>query len=347
MASLTRASIITRKTIRYGLYGLIAIILLRGSILTAIKIYRHFYPEPPPVPTIAFGRLNKLPFPENNAPKDFKYKLETPTGVLPEFSYQAKVFFMPKPSSQLLSLDMAKIKAENLGFNPSDNKVTETVYSFNHKTVPVELKISIVTGIFSMSYNLVSDPTPLEYRPPTPEIATSRARSFLSSAGLLPEDLTGPTYSEPVRLENDKIIGALSLSEGNFVRVNFFRKDYDNLPSLTSEPNKGNVWFIMGGNPQKEKQVIASEYHYFPVDENQNATYPIKTAQDAWNELNSNSAYIASHNPSNKEITIRRVYLAYFDPGVPTDYFQPMIVFEGDGEFVAYVPAVTPDYYGE
>jgi len=40
------------------------------------------------------------------------------------------------------------------------------------------------------------------------------------------------------------------------------------------------------------------------------------------------------------------VYLAYYDAGVPTDYYQPIIVFEGDQDFLAYVPAIASEYYG-
>jgi hypothetical protein len=38
--------------------------------------------------------------------------------------------------------------------------------------------------------------------------------------------------------------------------------------------------------------------------------------------------------------------MAYYDPDVLSQYFQPIVVFEGDGGFVAYVPAVTAEYYG-
>jgi hypothetical protein len=45
--------------------------------------------------------------------------------------------------------------------------------------------------------------------------------------------------------------------------------------------------------------------------------------------------------------TVRKIYLAYYDAGVYTEFYQPVFVFEGDKDFVGYVPAVTTDYYGE
>ncbi len=348
MTKLTQVSIVTRKIIRYSIYGLIGIIILRGTILGAIRVYRHFFPEPPPPPTVTFGKLPKLPFPKKDVPNNLQFRLETATGSLPKFPYTVKVFYMPKISPTLLSLDYTQNKAASLGFDGEQNKITETVYSFKNTRYPAELKISIATGVFSISYNLAEDPSPLNKRPPTPEIAAAKARSFLSRGGLLAKDLSGPTTTEPVKIEGQKIVGTISLSEANFVKVNFFRKDYDQYPAVTPDPEEANVWLIVSGESQREKEIIAGEYHYFPIDETKYATYPIKTAQEAWNELTSQNAYIASLGENtDQQITIRRVYLAYYDAGVQTDFYQPVIVFEGDRDFKAYVPAVTSQYYGE
>ena len=349
MASLTQISIITRKSIRYSLYGIIGIIVARAIILTGIKIYRYYFPEPPPAPTVAFGKLPTLPFPDQSRPEGITFTLETPEGSLPKLSEQAKVFFMPKVSTQLLSLDTAKQKVALLGFSAEGAEVTETVYKFTHPKSPAELQISIVSGVFSISYNLNTDPSPLEKRPVAPEVAASKIRSFLSAADVLPKDLTGTIKSEYVKVQDQKIVSAISFSDANFVKVNFFRKDYDKLPSLTSDPNKGNVWFIVSGMDQKERMIMAAEYHYFSVDETNFSTYPTKTAQEAWNELSKGGGYIASlgDNKEGQNIKIRRVYLAYYDSGVAMDFYQPIVVFEGDRSFVAYVPAVTSDYYGD
>ncbi|KKQ73667.1 MAG: hypothetical protein US95_C0050G0001, partial [Candidatus Woesebacteria bacterium GW2011_GWB1_38_5] len=43
-------------------------------------------------------------------------------------------------------------------------------------------------------------------------------------------------------------------------------------------------------------------------------------------------------------IVIRKVYLAYYDPDQYTEYYQPVIVFEGDDDFTAYVSAIIDDY---
>ena len=256
---------------------------------------------------------------------------------------------MPKLASNLLSLEVAQTKAGKLGFSPEGQEVSETIYRFPHKTAHSELLMNIVTGVFSISFDLKSDSSPLLRRPPAPEVAAAQIRSFLSSADLLPEDLTGEVTHEFLQQEGETLVPALSLSEASLIKINFFRKDYDGKTSLTPEPIEGNVWFIVSGLTERDKQIIASEFHYFPVDETQESTYPLKTSQDAWNELNSGSAFVASYglNVEGDAVKIRDIYLAYFDAGLPTEFYQPIIVLEGDKGFKAYVPAVTPDYYGE
>ena len=106
---------------------------------------------------------------------------------------------------------------------------------------------------------------------------------------------------------------------------------------------------MVSGSNERNKQVIAGQFHYFPVDESQSSTYPLKAAQAAWDELNSGGAYVASVgiNKDGDNVKIRRIYLGYYDAGTPNEFFQPIVVFEGDRGFIAYLPAVTVEFYGE
>lgn len=347
MASLTQTSIITRKIIRFGFYGLIALIVGRIVLSLGIGVYRHFFPKPPPPPTVAFGKLPKMSFPEKEKVENLKFTLETPEGGLPTLPTQAKVYYMPKPVQTQLNLELAKDKASNLGFLVDGQQISQTIYRFLHPRSPSTLEMNIITGIFSIGYDLQTDSSPLATRPPAPEIAASQVRSYLSTANLLPEDLTGSTTHQFLKIEEGSFVNALSLSESNLVKVYLFRKDYNGLPSLTPDPNQANVWFMVSGSQEKEKRIIATEFHYFPIDEDKYATYPTKLAESAWEELNAGNAYIASLGVNQENIIIRRIYLAYYDAGVSAEFYQPIIVFEGDNGFVAYLPAVTTDYYGE
>jgi hypothetical protein len=348
MTTLTQTAITTRKIIRYGTFLVIFLIIAKITLSIAIKTYRKIFPPPPPPPTVKYGRLPKLPFPDQTKP-NLSFTLETAEGELPKLSQQAKVYLMPKVSPSLLALDVAKEKAAALGFSPNEQKVSETIYRFPNKLSSAVLEMNIVSGIFSISYDLKVDSSPISRKPPSPEIAASMVRSYLSAADLLPADLTGPTKNEFLKLESDKFVPTLALADSNLVKINLFRKDYDNLPSLTADPGQANAWFMISGASEREKQIVAAEFHYFPIDESQFSTYPLKTAEKAWQEFNSGKFYLANlgTNKENDNIKIRKIHIAYFDAGVATDFYQPIIVFEGDRDFVAYIPAVTADYYGE
>lgn len=350
MTPLTSISITSRKVIRYGIYFFLLLIFGRIFLNTGIKIYKKIFPAKPAAPTVKYGKLPKMIFPSNGITAKLVYTLETADGGFPtDIPTQVKVFFMPKNSANLLSLDTARNTAEALGFGSEGQQISDTVYKFKHPSYPSALQLNIITNTFSISYDLASDRSPISYKPFVAEVAASNFRSFLSSANLSPDDLTGPVTHDFLKISNGNLVSALSLSEANFVKINLFRKNYDNLPSMTGDPNQANIWAIVSGAGNTGQQIIAAEYHYRQVDETEYSTYPIKTPAEAFTDLQNGNAFIASLGLNNDggSLKIRHIYLAYFDPNTTTDYYQPIYVFEGDNGFIAYLPAVTSDYLQE
>ena len=349
MATLTEASIMSRKGVRYTIYSIIAFIILRGLVITGIALYKKAFPPPPTPPTVAFGKLTKIPFPEKQK-LNLTFTLETAEGGIPQFPAQAKVYFMPKTSSNLLSLDFAQDRAKRLGFDQEPQQTTESLYKFYHKTVPSTLETNIITGSFSLSYNLNADPSPISVRPQLPEIARNSIKTFLSGASLYPKDIEdGKFESTYLKTQSGGFVSALSQSDADIVRIDLFRKNYDEKPVVTQTTGEGNIWFMVSGIRERGKEVIAGEYHYFPVDESQFSTYPIKSGDTVWQEFIGGNYYPASLGTTieGESIKIRKIYLAYYDSGQYTEFLQPVYVFEGDKDFVGYIPAVTTDYYGE
>lgn len=348
-ANLTDISVKSRKGIRYGIYLVIFLVILRVAFGFGKGIFQRINPPKPPPPDVRYDVLPEILFPEQNRQlPELTYTLETVTGDLPVLSDRAKIYLMPQASADLFSLDRAIEKARGLGYTGvTPIEKTETVYRFNHRSVPASLEINVITGVFTSSYVLDFDPTPLDKSPPDPGGGIARARSLLARAKSSPKDISeGPAEHEYLSVEGRSLVSALSQSEADLIRVNMFRKSYDELPSVTSNPKEANVWFILSGS-SGAKEVIASQFHYFPVDEEEFATYPIKTAQVAFEELVGGRAYVADLgiNPTG-DITIQNVYLAYYDPDVFSLFYQPVLVFEGANGFVAYVPTITDQYYG-
>lgn len=351
MASLTEASILTRKIVRYGLYLIILIIIARIALYFGKGIYERYFPPEPPKATVAFGKLPLLPFPQKTVPADLAYKLETTDGQLPAFPEFVPVYEMPQAQSSIAGLDAAKQKASAMGFNTDGRLIVENVpnvYLFRKNDKPANFTINIITGVFSISYDLASDPSVLSTTPLGPTQAVNNAQNFLTRIGLVESDLTGAATTEFLRVEKGRFISASSLSEAQITKVNLFRKNYgdkDSIRAVTPDMPESNVWAMFAG---VSNEVIAAEYHYFPLNVKKNGTYPIKTAEQAFQDLKDGRGYIANsgNRGSTNEVTIRKVYLGYYDAGQYQPYYQPVVVFEGDGNFWAYVPAVNDDNYG-
>jgi hypothetical protein len=351
MASLTEASILSRKIIRYGLYALILIVVGRFAWIGIAAVYRRINPPEPPKASAAFGKLPLLPFPEKPQLQNISYKIETAEGGLPVLPELMSVYEMPQAQSSIQGLEAAKTKAQSFGFNPQGQLLVESVpnvYLFRRNGRPSSFTINIITGVFSISYDIASDPGVLGQLPPAPSPAVDNAHNFLRQADLDQVDLDGKETIQLLRVENGRFVPAISLSEAQVTKVNIFRKNYgvkEDVPAVTPDMPEANVWFMFSG---RSNEVIAAEYHYFPLNEKVVETYSIKTSETAFEELKSGKAYIANPGAqASNEVVIRKVYSAYYDPGQYTPYYQPVIVFEGDGGFYAYVPAILDEYYGK
>jgi len=351
MASLTSASVTARKIVKYSLGIITFIVLARLTFLSGVNLYEKFFPDPPPKPTVKFGKLPSLLFEEDESADGLNYILETIDGTLPTFAEQADVYLMPQPLSGIRAVDTAREVAASLGFDKDGRELVETVYLFSKNLSPSTLSMNIVTGVFSISYDLNSTPQIFDQIPPTPETATSQVKGLLRGGNLLKDLDTGPVKHQFLRIESGELVKAISLSEANVIKINLFRREYGQgerkLPSVTQDSEESNVWFMLTGS-NNSAQIILGEYHLFPIDTEKTSTYPVKTSQQAWEDLKNGKAFIVNRgNNEDGKITIRNIYLAYYDPGQYTPFYQPVAVFEGDNGFVAYVPAVTSEFYGE
>jgi hypothetical protein len=92
-------------------------------------------------------------------------------------------------------------------------------------------------------------------------------------------------------------------------------------------------------------KILEMQYVFWPIAFDDFATYPLRSGAIAWQDLQDGYASIIL-NGNNKDdtIKIRQIYLAYYDSEEPQNYLQPIFVFEGDNNFVAYLPAITEDW---
>jgi hypothetical protein len=345
--TLTSAAFYSRKTIKYGFLFLLVLIFGRVAWTSGTAIYKKIFPPPPAPPTVAFGKLPTLPFPDKPGLPTYTFTLQTPTGEFPKVPTTIPVYFMPQRPVTFLGLDEARTLARTLGYNKAPYSLTETIYRFEREGSASVLDVNTVNKTFSVSYNLEESPELLSTRPDSNQQALDAVKYFLEPGSLYTEELLkGEKTYQYFKAQPPELAETVSLSEANFIRVNLFRTKLDELPIMTPEKSKANVWFLISGDTSRDKQIVAGEYHYFPIDKTKFSTYPIKTAQAAWDELSQGRGYVAQQSSNNvTQIVIRRVYLGYYDSGLPQGFLQPIYVFEGDNNFAGYVPAVTDQYY--
>ncbi|RJR29261.1 hypothetical protein C4564_02895 [Candidatus Microgenomates bacterium] len=356
-ANLTMVAVSTRKIIRYGLAGVILLLIGRAIFTFAVTLYQQNVPKAPPPPTIGFGPLPAIAFPDEIADSSqVTYTTETPSGSFPAFPSQMPVYFIPAPSAGLFAYDTMVEKAAALDFRQPPVQISRNLYKFSHASLPATLESDIVSGSFSLSFNLSADASVLAGVAPDEQTGINRINSALSGAKINTKDLVGTPSTEFLRIEGQNLVRAISRSEAQFIQVSLYRNpvtvgeepNQQSYPAKTADPKKSNVWFIVASSGGVNA-LIAGEFKHFPLNTNRVESYPIKTAAQAFEELQAGKGFVANLGLTREgNIPVRRIYLAYFDPPTPGVFYQPVVVFEGgDNEFVAYVPAITEDYYGQ
>lgn len=350
MATLTETAYYTRKAINWTILGLVAFLILRVLFGLAVSTWKKIFPPPPPPPTVAFGKLPpiKFPLPEGGASPSAKlnFTLETIEGGPPATSSTGTVFFMPKPEPNLLSLTRAKQLAGRMGFTGEPQSESPTIYRWQDERNPFKtLRIDIITGNFKIIYDYAQDLGLFaEKNLPTQGQAITEATTFLQNLGLFPSELeNGQTQISYWQLVGNTLAQTTSLANADAVRVDFGRENILGMRLFPPNPSQELVYFLFSGSRESTKRILEASYKFWEIEEEQKATYPLKTSAQAWEELRGGGGYIANPPADGQDrVVVRKIYLAYFYSEEYQAFLQPIFVFEGDPNFLAFIPAVSP-----
>lgn len=129
----------------------------------------------------------------------------------------------------------------------------------------------------------------------------------------------------------------------NMVEVDFFRPDIGQFPFVTSSYFNSSHYVLFAINKTQVIPVRAQVvYHQYSAENS--GVYPLRTPDQAWQDLQDGKGYIISQRPDQNEVKIQRIFLGYYDPEEYQEYLQPVYVFLGENRFVAYVTAVSDEY---
>lgn len=346
MNSLTQVAYISRRIIKFGGVGLIAFLFFWWGLTASIKAYRVAHP-PYVAPTVRFGILDKIVFPEKEFTKK-TFSTELANDKFPEYKDQAKVYVIYRSKSTLGALEDGKKTAALMGFTGEPREVATGIYLFNDQNTNRSLTMNVLESSFKLSYPYLSDQ--MLQNPesmPSKDEAITMAKNYLQQAGKLSSDLdTGEKKVSFWKINFDGLKEVNGLSEANIIRVDFFRKKLgDEIEIVSTDVGKASVSVLVSGASVATKKIVEVNYKHVDIDASDasSSTYPIKSSQEAFADLQSGNYWPASDVSANSVI-IRKIYLAYFEPVNLTQFLQPVYVFEGDNGFVAYVPGITDKY---
>lgn len=344
--SLTQVAYTSRKVIKYGGIGLVGFLFFWWGFVAAIKAYQKAHP-PYIAPTVRYGVIDKVFFPEKEFQKK-EFVAELPNDSFPGYKDQANVYFIYRSKSIIGALEEGKKTAASMNFVNEPKEIGIGIYVFNDSNTGRSLTMNVLQSSFKLSYPYLTDQLLLNpEQMPNKEQAINTATDFLEQAGKLSPDLEeGEKKVSYWKINFDGLKEVTALSEANIIRVDFFRKKLvEDIQVVAVEVGKAPVSVLVSGSSVAAKRVVEVNYQHVTVDTSQasSSTYPIITSKEAFDNLNMGNYWPVSDINATK-VTIRKIYLAYFEPVNLTQFLQPVYVFEGDGDFVAYVRAVRDTY---
>lgn len=346
MLTLTAASKETKLILKWAAVIVAAIFLLILAFRVLVVLKEALFPTPPPKPTVIFGKITAPQFPANAVNDEFTYSIDTVSGSLPQLSDQAKVYRIDKPRSDLLALKNLGDRASQVGFKNGPFKVSNELYYWTDSSGSFlkTLRFNIRTADFTLFSPFYFDSDILSAKNfPKEGDAIKEARDFLKNLGYTSEEIDfSKTVTQMLTIRDGQLITASSLGTAHAFRVNFYQNDINSLPIVYEKPNESNLSFVVTGGTYRS-QIVRGDYMLQrPTEEA--STYPIKTPEQAFEELKNGKAYIATFYGEKNDIKIKEVFLAYYISSKEQEYLYPVIVFEGNDGFFAYVSAVTDEW---
>lgn len=359
MASLHEVTDYTKQFLKYfGIFAAVAIVVFFGFRL-AIGLKEMLFPASPEAPTVTFGKLPPVEFSVSTSSQKFEFTIDTVSGKLPQtiigtlpenvqkesFPDRVNVYPLEEPQPNLLALQDVQSRVEKIGFISPGTAITPNIYSWGDLVLPDRtITFDIVTLDFNLTSDYINNPDSLASEDlPNEEGAKNIAQNFLQTLSVFPDDIDlEKTKTTLLKIEGSALVPATSLATSQLIRVDFHQKDVDTLPIIYPKPIFSNMNVFVGGG-RSEAQIVESHFVHQQTA-SPSATYPIKTAQDAYDELKNNKAYIPSYEGTSDTIRIKNVYLAYYLGEKRQKYLMPIIVFEGNDGFYAYVSAIKNDW---
>lgn len=290
-----------------------------------------------------FGKVSLPEIPGSTSSAGLKFTLDTIEGVPITATDTAKVYFLPQNNPRFGYSEKIYLIAKSFGFDTEvvKHKLNGRIATFVDDTKTLTIDISNFNFKFDRKVdNQLFTSSPLTI--PMKTVIENKAIDFLKKIGRYPEELgkgtTKVTYLKfnPI---NQNFVNVEKSSQAQLVEIDFWRPNIDIFEIVTPKffTSQNYVIMLFQGD---EFQIIKSQISFFEKSEEQVGTYLVKTGEEAWSELNNGLGMVVAGTKGQNDIKIKSMKLSYFDPDVYQNYLQPVYVFLGEGDFVAYLSAI-------
>lgn len=296
-----------------------------------------------------FGKLPKPEIPSSTTSAGFKFQIDTIEGKPVTATKSANVYSLLPTSTKFGYRDRISKMANQLGFADTNTySLIGDTTTFKNDNQALDIKISNFNFKYLYQYEKDVD---LFIRSiiPTAQESVNNSISLLQSLDRFPNEFDSAnslTNYFFFNVDKKLAVPVARNIDANIVEVNFYRKNLDDIPTVSSRfPNSNN--FVRLASSSKEFVPIEVQVNFFERSLDKVGAYPLITGDTAFEALKKGEGKVLlNSNPDNKNITIKKMYIAYFEPDVYMGYLQPYYVFEGDG-FAAVVYAISPESQAE
>ncbi|MCX7996284.1 MAG: hypothetical protein N2691_00830 [Patescibacteria group bacterium] len=324
-------------------YGIQLIILLTQLNPSVVNDEKPFYDT-------KFGKIAEPLLKDPKSTEGLEFYLDTIDGVTVTATKSAGVYFMPEPPARFRFRENIYLMARTLGINTELTKyrLEDGIAVFSDPKH--RLSVDIKSFNFEYEYlNLANEQSLLtDSRIPGEQEIKTSAVKLMTQLGRYPGELArgkvhiiylayNPQTREMTVVDNP--------DNANLVEVDFYREDIGEYPVATPRYfNSQNYLILVYGKTFAPPKVIKGRVAFFERDPLMYGTYPVKDGDTAFKDLTEGRGFVISSPEAVTAISIKKMIYAYFDPDIRQPYLQPVYVFLGDNNFVAYVPAITAEW---
>ncbi len=335
LVTITRAG---RLVLKFGGLFLGAIFLIYIFVKGGTIFRQLFFPKPPPPPAQAFGKLPHIAFPKKGE-SGINYTVNTVDGKLPSLANRIDVYALLTTEPDLLALQKAKTTLDSMNFVENQFKRSDTVYQWTQSRTGIVINYDIVNKNFTINSNYLNNPSLISTTllPSETDIVRD-VSNYLKSIEAETENIDFDRAKvELLELQNGSLVGAQNLGNARLARVTLVQKNVGDTPIIYGALEDSLLTFIVS-YPSNSIQLLDGTFYNYQIDESKKSDYPVKTAEQALEDLKSGNGYTI--NPQNlTDVDITNVELKYYLPRESNGYLLPVFVFTGIN-FTGFVEAL-------